>query len=127
MAARLRRLLPWLESTDAATVRAWCELELLAAACSEILFEHGITRPDGRPDPLLGELRNIRRVQLQYGMALGLNPAARKMLAAGGAPGFAALDISEAQAERAIAAGERVVNESIASDARGEANEVSEN
>jgi len=35
MAARLKRLLPWLESTDSATIRAWCELELLAAACQD--------------------------------------------------------------------------------------------
>ena len=105
MAARLRRLLPWLESADGAVLRAWCEMELIAAAITEQLFEFGVARPDGTPDPMLGELRSLRRVQLSYAQALGLGPVASTLLRAAGKQPWT-VDISDEQAQRAIAMSE---------------------
>lgn len=103
--ARIKRLLPWIEPADYPIARAWIELELLCAACAEQLFEYGVKSPGGKPDPMLGELRSLRRVQLSYAVALGLGPAARQMLQSSGKPW--SVDISEEQAQRAIAMSER--------------------
>jgi len=103
--ARIKRLLPWIEPADYPIARAWIEMELLAAACAEQLFEFGVKSPGGRPDPMLSELRSLRRVQLSYAVALGLGPAARQMLQAGGKRPWT-VDISDEQAQRAIAMSE---------------------
>lgn len=80
LASRVRDVVPWLEGSDEPTLRAWSELELLGASIWADLMARGAVNEQGEPRRLLSEYRQLRQIQLRYGEALGLTPAARASL-----------------------------------------------
>ena len=81
LAARVREALPWLQDADMPTVRSWAELEIIGAAVFTILEAGGVTagvdNGDARPRKLLGDYRQLKALQIQYGKELGMTPATR--------------------------------------------------
>lgn len=130
---RMQKLMPWIEPSDMPAVRAWAELELIGACVFDELMQRGLFtqprkgKPGGAVSPLLAELRNIRRAQLQFEQALGMTPMSRQMLRTSGRPAF---DLVAAFAADS-AAGRKVIGARPGADptqqsAEGEANEATE-
>lgn len=78
--AKVRRALPWLEPSDDAACRAWCELEILSAHVFADIVKNGATTASGDPRRLLSEYRGLRGLQLTYERELGMTPSARAAL-----------------------------------------------
>jgi phage terminase small subunit len=90
LANRLLEVCPWLKPIDTPMLRAFAELETLAAECYAKIVADGVYKADGRPHPLLVEHRSIRRAQLEVAARLGFTPADRERMKATSAA--AALD-----------------------------------
>jgi hypothetical protein len=99
LASVVRRQLPWLETSDRATLRAWCEHEIIGSAVFMKLMDDGIADSDGKlREILLNTWRTIRAAQLRYSNALGMSPAARTAIKVNGTS--AALDLALAAQSR---------------------------
>jgi hypothetical protein len=70
----------WLVPSDLPACRSWAELELLGARVFADLERNGVTNAQGEPRRLLGDLRQLRQVQLAYERELGMTPASRLAL-----------------------------------------------
>src|SRR5208282_6126396 len=81
------------------TCRAWAELEILSTLAYSELKTNGLLTAEGHPKKLLEHYRSMRRVQLGFATALGLHPAARKMLSTNGRAPF---DLAAALAAPAV-------------------------
>src|ERR1700687_4199446 len=81
---RARKLLPWVEDADGPAVKAWSELEVLAALAYENLREGGILNDAGEPRALLETYQRLRKTQLAFERELGMTPSARMALKANG-------------------------------------------
>ncbi len=75
---------PWLTESDRPALRAWCELEFLAANVFAVLATEGVTTATGDGKKLLADYRNLRATQNQIGAALGLTAVSRKALSGPG-------------------------------------------
>ena len=83
----LRKMLvvaPWLTESDRPALRAWCELEFLAANVFAVLATEGVTTATGDGKKLLSDYRSLRATQNQIGAALGLTAVSRKALSGPG-------------------------------------------
>ncbi|MCX6543782.1 MAG: hypothetical protein NTV05_05140 [Acidobacteria bacterium] len=86
LVAKVLRAMPGLQPSDVPTLRAWCELEVLAAFAFLDLTDKGadggprLTTETGTPRRMLDAYRQLRQAQLPYARELGLTPAARKSL-----------------------------------------------
>ena len=81
LARKVFGVLPWLEPSDEPAVRAWCELEILAAnVVSDLLTRGHANDESGEPRRLLDEYRRLKLAQLAYARELGMTPAARAAL-----------------------------------------------
>lgn len=81
---KVRNLMPWLEDSDGPAVKAWAELEVLAAIAYANLREAGILTPDGEPRAMLDSYQRLRKAQLAFERELGMTPSARMTLKASG-------------------------------------------
>jgi hypothetical protein len=105
LASFMRRQLPWVKTSDRATLRGWCEHEILGSAVFMELIEGGIKDQNSKPrEGLINTWRNIRASQLKYGAALGMTPVARASIEAD--LDAAAVDIGQHVSDRALAIGE---------------------
>jgi len=77
LARRVRAVLPWLESSDFPTVKAWAELETLASYVYGWLYKTGIVNESGKARRLLDEYRKLRIAQTVLARELGMTPASR--------------------------------------------------
>ena len=84
---RLRVVAPWLELSDLATSRAWCELEVIGAELFAKILERGVENGD-EVRAIVDAHGRVRQRQLAYARQLGLTVAARKALRASGKPAF---------------------------------------
>jgi hypothetical protein len=82
----MRVAMPWLEEADIPTCRAWAQLEILADIAYAMLTRIGIISNNVKCEPrrLLKDYRQLRQAQLQYAKELGMTPAARMAIKAGG-------------------------------------------
>lgn len=86
LVARVLAALPALDPSDIPVLRAWAELEILAASAFLSLSDRDeagrprITDAEGNPRELLTIYRQIRQTQLPFARELGLTPASRKSL-----------------------------------------------
>jgi hypothetical protein len=93
---RMRAVMPWLEESDIPTAPGWAQLEILADQAFAVLRAVGLVDGSGNPRRLQNDFRLIRTAQLSYANALGMSPAARKLLKARG--DNAAFDLAAALA-----------------------------
>jgi hypothetical protein len=71
-----------LEKSDRPACRAWCELEIIGTMMFTNLTREGILLPTGEARRLVDNFRQLKQSQLMYANALGMTPAARKLLQA---------------------------------------------
>jgi phage terminase small subunit len=76
----LLQLLPWLEASDASTVRSFCYLLVLRDKVMAALSDQGLLTDEGEVRRLASELRQTLTALLHYGRELGLTPASRASL-----------------------------------------------
>ncbi|MGC2221831.1 MAG: hypothetical protein WA624_05420 [Methylocella sp.] len=88
---RLRVIAPWLEHSDLATARAYCELEVIGAELFSKIVERGVEKGD-EVRAIVDAHGRVRQRQLAYARQLGLTVAARKALRASGKPAFDIID-----------------------------------
>jgi phage terminase small subunit len=91
-------LLPWVQETDATTVRSFCSLLLLRDKIMAAIGEAGVLNRKGEPRRLVGELRQTLQALLAYSKELGLTPASRAALGLTTARGRA-LDLAAAMSD----------------------------
>lgn len=77
---KVRQQMPWLDPADEPAMRAWAELEILAAGMFLDLTNAGFLSESGEPRRLLTEYRQYRHAQLAYERELGMTPASRSAL-----------------------------------------------
>jgi hypothetical protein len=82
MENRMIEAMPWLEKSDRPACRAWCELEIIGTMMFTNLTREGILLPTGEARRLVDNFRQLKQSQLMYANALGMTPAARKLLQA---------------------------------------------
>jgi len=86
LVAKVLAAIPAFEPSDIPVLKAWAELEILAASAFLSLSDRDeagrarITDADGKPRELLTVYRQIRQTQLPFARELGLTPAARRAL-----------------------------------------------
>lgn len=115
---RVRTALPWLEDSDMATARSWCQLEVLADQCHMVLRRDGVINPaTGEVRRILQDFRLLRVAQLQYAIQLGMSPASRLAIKVSGT--HAALDLA---AQCAAIDGAEDVEAEVAAVANGATN-----
>lgn len=85
LSAKVRAALPWVEQSDAPTVRAWCEIEILCQQAYAVLRAGGILNEDGSPRRMLDDYRKLRSAQMILSRELGMTPLARQTLQANSA------------------------------------------
>jgi hypothetical protein len=80
LARKAKLCMPFLQEADHATLRGWCELEILCGRAYAVLREVGIVGRDGSPLRLLSDYRLLRTCQLGFARELGMTPLARAQL-----------------------------------------------
>src|SRR5581483_3675240 len=113
---RMRAAMSWLEDADVPAMRAWAEMELLAAKVYAELKKGGVVNEHGEGRRLLDVYRRLRGTQIVLSRELGLTPASRALIKATGRR--ADFDLAAAMAVDAEAA-ERAVD-AVANEEKGE-------
>jgi hypothetical protein len=85
LARKVRSVLTWLEPSDFPAVRAWAEFEYLAGQVYAVLRAGSVVNAAGEGKRLLDDYRKLRLAQAVLSRELGMTPASRKALQAGGA------------------------------------------
>lgn len=70
----------WLTPADRDLIRAYCQVQILADEAFAKVRVDGLVRPSGQPHPLLGEFRNLIKVQADLAGRLGLSPRDRAIM-----------------------------------------------
>jgi len=103
---RMRLAMPWLEEADYPAMRAWAEMELLAARVYAELKAGGFMNGKGEARRLLDDYRRLRGTQIVLSRELGMTPAARMAIKATGRKAdfdlAAAMAVDAEAAERAV-------------------------
>ncbi len=103
---RMRAAMSWVEDADVPAMRAWAEMELLAAKVYAELKKGGVVNERGEARRLLDDYRRLRGTQIVLSRELGLTPASRALIKATGRRAdfdlAAAMAVDAEAAERAV-------------------------
>jgi hypothetical protein len=74
------KIATWLQPTDFAVARSYCETQVVAAGLFAKIVALGVEKNDGEVRAIVDAWRRVKQTELQYANALGLSPKARKEL-----------------------------------------------
>lgn len=94
----------WLQPTDYATARGYCECQVVAAELFAKIVALGVEKNDGEVRAIVDAWRRVKQTELSYATSLGLSVKARAELRGAGRDIPAEpIDVSPAARERVLA------------------------